>query len=81
MQSCSSSIMLIGLWSDLTTFKPFGQYLKIPKIHIKCEVHEFVTYFPDREDIEGDMDRHWGTSIVGSNSSIIANLKFNERSK
>ena len=48
--------------------------MMLPEVHVEGEVHELVADFSHVEDIEGDTNRDWWTTIVGSNTSVVTNL-------
>ena len=48
---------------------------ELAEVHVEGEVHELLWELTDAEDVEGDPDCDWLASIVGTDSTIIANLK------
>ena len=52
-----------------------------PEVHIKCEVHELLTDFWHRQDIERDAHRHRGATVHWPHSSVVANLSRRRKDK
>ena len=48
---------------------------ELAEVHVEGEVHELLGELANAEDVEGDADSDWRSSVIRADSPIISNLK------
>ena len=48
---------------------------ELSEVHVKGKIHEFLWEVSDGENVKSDSNSDWGTAIVRSDSSVVANLE------